>query len=148
MGSDIGIIAPYAGQISRIENEIRHNTKRRRQAFVYLGEERSWELDHIEVHTVDGFEGREKKVILFSTTRSNEGHWIGFLDDWRRMNVGLTRAKSVRHDIGIQEFSLKLKFILSIRASSLSVTATHWRMLAAISRLIQRRQLAPFIGDN
>jgi superfamily I DNA and/or RNA helicase len=97
MGSDIGIIAPYAGQISRIQNEIRHNTWRRRQSVNYLGEQRSWELDNIEVHTVDGFEGREKQVILFSTTRSNEGNWIGFLDDWRRMNVGLTRAKSVRN---------------------------------------------------
>jgi len=51
------------------------------------------QLSNIEIKTVDGFEGREKEVIIFSTVRNNTGGYIGFLADRRRLNVGLTRAK-------------------------------------------------------
>lgn len=53
------------------------------------------ELGDIEIKTVDGFEGREKEVVIFSTVRCNSLGYIGFLGDWRRFNVGLTRARRV-----------------------------------------------------
>ncbi|MCC8423472.1 AAA domain-containing protein [Mucilaginibacter sp. UR6-11] len=48
---------------------------------------------NVEVNTVDGFQGQERDVIYISLTRSNSDGAIGFLSDYRRMNVALTRAK-------------------------------------------------------
>ncbi len=67
---DIGIISPYADQVKIIQDKT-----------------------PVEVKTVDGFQGREKEIIIISTVRSNENGNIGFLNDLRRLNVAITRAK-------------------------------------------------------
>ena len=72
---DIGIITPYAGQVRAIRNSM------------------SEQLDDVEVRTVDGYQGREKEVIIFSCVRSNPEKKVGFLSESRRLNVALTRAK-------------------------------------------------------
>ena len=72
---DIGIITPYAGQVRAIRNSMSEN------------------LDGVEVRTVDGYQGREKEVIIFSCVRSNPERNVGFLSESRRLNVALTRAK-------------------------------------------------------
>ena len=68
--TDIGIISPYADQVKIIQDRT-----------------------PVEVKTVDGFQGREKEIIIISTVRSNENGNIGFLRDLRRLNVAITRAK-------------------------------------------------------
>ncbi len=67
---DIGIISPYLDQVRLIEDKC-----------------------DVEVKTVDGFQGREREIIIISTVRSNDNGNIGFLKDLRRLNVALTRAK-------------------------------------------------------
>ncbi|EGO20355.1 hypothetical protein SERLADRAFT_477852 [Serpula lacrymans var. lacrymans S7.9] len=92
-GKDIGIIAPYAAQISLLTRLLNTNAKYHTRFKNALGDHRVMQLSNIEIKTVDGFEGREKEVIIFSTVRNNTSGYIGFLADRRRLNVGLTRAK-------------------------------------------------------
>lgn len=81
----IGIITPYDGQKRLLRNLL--NARPRPGSFP-----NSSGKNRIEVNTVDGFQGREKDVIIISCVRTSRSG-IGFLDDDRRMNVALTRAK-------------------------------------------------------
>lgn len=92
-GKNIGVIAPYAAQISLLTRLLNTDARYRKRFLATLGDYRVMQLSDIEVKTVDGFEGREKDVIIFSTVRNNNTGYIGFLADRRRLNVGLTRAK-------------------------------------------------------
>ncbi|MBK7475800.1 MAG: AAA family ATPase [Haliscomenobacter sp.] len=47
----------------------------------------------IAVNTIDGFQGQEKDIVYISLVRSNAKGDIGFLQDYRRMNVAMTRAR-------------------------------------------------------
>lgn len=92
-GSDIGIITPYVAQVSLLNRLFNKNETSIERFKRVLGEQRAMQLANIEIKSVDGFEGREKEVIIFSTVRNNTRGHIGFLADRRRLNVGLTRAK-------------------------------------------------------
>lgn len=65
---DIAIITPYNGQVAIISSLLRDK---------YPG---------IEIGSVDGFQGREKEVIIVSLVRSNAEGSVGFLSDKRRLN--------------------------------------------------------------
>jgi len=78
----IGVITPYEGQRSFSVNLMRRTGSLRPELY-----------EEIEVASVDSFQGREKDIIILSCVRSNEHQGIGFLNDPRRLNVALTRAK-------------------------------------------------------
>ncbi|KAL8105137.1 DNA replication ATP-dependent helicase/nuclease JHS1 [Apium graveolens] len=74
-GEDIGIITPYNSQADLIRHCI---------------------STHVEIHTIDKYQGRDKDCILVSFVRSskNPRHYnSSLLGDWHRINVALTRAK-------------------------------------------------------
>ncbi|MBK6990579.1 MAG: AAA family ATPase [Chitinophagaceae bacterium] len=54
----------------------------------------------MRISTIDSFQGQEKENIILSLVRSNDDGDIGFLKDYRRMNVALTRAKEKLFVIG------------------------------------------------
>ena len=80
---EIGIITPYNGQVRAIRDLMESSG----------GMEKGGKWEGIEVRSVDGYQGREKEVIILSAVRSNPEGNVGFLDDSRRLNVALTRAK-------------------------------------------------------
>lgn len=47
-----------------------------------------------EVSSIDGYQGREADIIVFVTVRCNVHYELGFLNDMRRLNVAMTRAKT------------------------------------------------------
>jgi senataxin len=77
----IGIITPYKSQLRELKD--RFSAK-------FGGSV----LDAVDFNTTDAFQGREAEIIIFSCVRASPAGGIGFLQDIRRMNVGLTRAKS------------------------------------------------------
>jgi len=54
----------------------------------------------LRISTIDSFQGQEKENIILSLVRSNDEGEIGFLKDYRRMNVAITRAKEQLFVIG------------------------------------------------
>ena len=70
--NDIVVISPYSAQVKMLKESLGQN---------------------IKVSTIDSFQGQEAEVIILSLVRSNDTSEIGFLKDYRRMNVALTRAK-------------------------------------------------------
>lgn len=78
---DFGIISPYKAQVQYLRSKIKADAALR--PFRSL----------LTVNTVDGFQGQERDVIFISLVRANEDGNIGFLNDLRRMNVAITRAR-------------------------------------------------------
>ncbi|MDE0871907.1 MAG: AAA domain-containing protein [Flavobacteriales bacterium] len=77
--ASIGVVAPYRAQVQLLEE---------------LWLDRSGNLsDQLEFATVDAFQGQEKDAMVISLTRSNQNGDIGFLKDYRRTNVAMTRAR-------------------------------------------------------
>ena len=72
---DIAVVTPYNLQVEML----RHNM---RSIFPEL-----------EIKSVDGFQGREKEVVILSLVRSNTRREVGFLGESRRLNVAVTRAR-------------------------------------------------------
>lgn len=92
----VGIITPYKGQLRELKNQF---------AFKYGNSI----FTAVEFNTTDAFQGRECEIIIFSCVRaSNRG--IGFLSDIRRMNVGLTRAKSSLWVLGSSQSLMQGEF--------------------------------------
>jgi ATP-dependent RNA/DNA helicase IGHMBP2 len=77
--TNTAFVSPYAGQVAAAKDLMSTN---------------------IRMSTIDSFQGQECPVIILSLVRSNDDGTIGFLKDYRRMNVAITRAKEHLYVIG------------------------------------------------
>lgn len=75
----IAIISPYREQVTYMQT--------------LLQEDELLKKLPITINTIDGFQGQERDVVYISLVRSNGKAEIGFLNDYRRMNVAMTRAR-------------------------------------------------------
>jgi len=80
--SDMTVIAPYTLQVERLKSDFAEDSDA-----AHLG------LEKPRVNTVDSFQGQEADVVLISLVRSNDRGVVGFLSDYRRLNVAVTRAR-------------------------------------------------------
>ena len=71
---EVAVISPYRAQVTWVQNELEKNSR-------------------VTVNTIDSFQGQEEDIVYISLVRSNEQSEIGFLKDYRRMNVAMSRAK-------------------------------------------------------
>lgn len=78
---DFGLISPYKAQVQYLRSKVKSSN--------FFRPFRS----SITINTVDGFQGQERDVVFISLVRANENGQIGFLNDLRRMNVAITRAR-------------------------------------------------------
>lgn len=76
---DLAFISPYNGQVQLAKEKLSKK---------------------IRISSIDSFQGQEKQIVILSLVRSNPEATIGFLKDYRRMNVALTRAKEQLFVIG------------------------------------------------
>ena len=90
----VGILSPYKGQVNLLRSILNPGHRSKNNSTAPAEKNRADLLDDldIEVNTIDGFQGREKDVIVLSTARCNS-RGVGFLSDIRRLNVAITRAK-------------------------------------------------------
>ncbi len=77
----IGIISPYKEQTEWLKEHLTDYD-------LFMEK-----LSSLQIKTIDGFQGEERDVIYITLVRSNNNQEIGFLNDLRRMNVALTRAR-------------------------------------------------------
>eukprot|EP00929_Paragymnodinium_shiwhaense_P030148 TRINITY_DN17131_c0_g1_i1.p1 TRINITY_DN17131_c0_g1~~TRINITY_DN17131_c0_g1_i1.p1 ORF type:complete len:378 (-),score=68.80 TRINITY_DN17131_c0_g1_i1:12-1145(-) len=91
---EIGVVSPYKAQVKALKRALGSYGRR------------------LEVSSVDGFQGREKELIVFSAVRSNNRGSVGFLSDARRLNVMATRSR---------------RGLVVVGAARTLRTSPHWR---------------------
>jgi len=111
--NSIGVITPYNDQVDLIKKLL--------------------QMEDVQVSSVDGFQGREKELIILSLVRSNEEGELGFLEDLRRLNVSITRAKRklivVANSNTIADNEVYLKLVEHFKEKGIYIDASKLKKL-------------------
>ncbi len=89
----VAVIAPYRAQISSLRKSCNDSNR-------------------VKIDTVDGFQGKESDIVIFSVTRTKGSN--RFLADDRRINVALSRARNRIYIVGDITYANKQPLLKSI----------------------------------
>lgn len=73
--TEVGVVVPYQAQVSLLASMLRD------------------EFPEMTIGTVDGLQGQERDAVILSLVRSNATGEVGFLGEYRRLNVAMTRPR-------------------------------------------------------
>ena len=112
----IGVISPFRSQVQELDKALRERIPAN-----------LWQAADLQVGTVDGFQGQERDLILFSPTVHSRIRTsaVTFIQrDWRRLNVAISRARAVAHVFGDLNFakSGKIKPLRTLMARATNPT--------------------------
>ncbi len=88
----LAVISPYKAQTNEIKKRLRKI-------------EQKWHKLVVEANTVDAFQGSDRDYVIFDLTRNNPDKQLGHTRSVNRLNVALSRAKSLLIIIGNHEFA-------------------------------------------
>ena len=101
---NIGVLSPYREQVTYLDELFRDDPDiaplMNKGGIIPNGATDEGRYAPITINTIDGFQGQERDIIYISLVRSNSKNEIGFLSDYRRMNVAMTRARMLLTIIG------------------------------------------------
>lgn len=90
---DIVVVAPYQSQATVLRRAIKRALSNMGDSLSISGQD----INHFitwNVSTIDSFQGSQSKVVICSFTRSNRfPHNVGFLNEFRRINVTISRVR-------------------------------------------------------
>ena len=93
-GKQIGIITFYDGQKGYLRNYLeKYFDPKNYENFEEIEQDDEDFIKDVEIMSVDSCQGREFDFIILSCVRANTNLGVGFLNEYRRLNVALTRAK-------------------------------------------------------
>ncbi|TYZ67803.1 hypothetical protein PybrP1_001791 [[Pythium] brassicae (nom. inval.)] len=121
---EVAVISPFRAQVALITSRLDSDVIRAG------GDPSRSRLSHVEVSTVDKYQGKDKDVVLVSFVRSNAENHVGeLLTDWRRINVALTRARQKLVLVGSLRTLSGGSPLFSVLART--ITECRWRVALA-----------------
>jgi superfamily I DNA and/or RNA helicase len=100
-GTSVAIISPYKHQVLMLRKLLQTESLRNL---------------YINIDSVDGFQGKECDVVIFSLTRTVGS--FRFLADERRLNVALSRARDKLIIIGNLDYTVRNSLLKAVSAAS------------------------------
>lgn len=135
---DLGVVTPYMAQVRLLRTSWRNRCKERGMKWNASKNSRT-----LEIASVDNFQGREKELIVFSAVRNNAAGRVGFLADWRRLNVMLTRARRglvvVGHGLTLKKDPYWLQWLGWCESHRVIVDKQAWHDIVRAAKRAEKR---------
>jgi hypothetical protein len=99
----VGLLTFYGAQAGDLRDEVEKERRKASAAF---------DAVELRVNTVDRFQGMERPIVIASLVRCTRGDVGGFVREYKRINVGLSRAQELLVIVGSMETFAELQLDL------------------------------------